>query len=995
MNKRAATILILTVLFFLLLAGGFYFLNNKYRFLADIIGPPYQLFVKSPLEPVFADTVPADSEIINSGGTIQTFAALGQNQPITFSVRPNQDLGSAQVEVTDLKDGDKTIAKKNIEIYNVKIWPQCGPKDLSSETGSWHFHCNDPNLSASYDVPELLVKDNEQDLVADERGFVPSEGKYYPPTANENFNVILKNHQTHTFYLNIKVPKDASSGDYQATVTFKPEQAGGQSFKINLEVLPFELPNSGKEILTFSTQRVSGNYQGGLADIGREKYEKYLDFLKENGLTSLLITGTEDLEWIAQKMKEKGFKGTFIWRPQNHNPSYLQPIIKAIKNYGFDVYIYSFDEPFDSGRLIQSILLNKKIHQADGKSTSAITKQAADLLNDPIILLFDLVDASTNDKVDFPIYAMGSNTSIYDTNIDYSWYLSIYKKKVFFSPWISGAQTYYDSSQQGTEVSADEWHHIAGVWDAQSGEYKTYLDDNFDVVYKPTAQASNKIPKNMQKFTIGVMNNQNAYPNNFPFTGEIDDLKIYNHALSLDELNQSGQNPQAYYQFNEGSGNSTSDSAGKQANCTIQNATWTSGQEGSALHFNGSNAYLDCDSNNNFNISDSMTVEAWIKLPAGFSDTHKMIAGKTTAPVRQQGRIEDYIAGLYNGTVEKNPYKEFYYFQIWPEPSRWALWANVTEYKRVLSGFFLYNSGIDGISPYGLDSMYPCHGNKFYDDFDAADKEWRAIYPTTQGWIKTIEFEAFRAGIDDIRYLTQFDNVLAKLEKKDAVKAEEIRQAVKEKLAIYHFAGADGKDSWTLPDSINQANRKFITDRIVEAQNLLGGAANGVENVPTTETPEDQSAASQREKNTVETAKPEPPTKVKVETSYSENILSPEVKISWQPSPTEGIESYAVYRWQDSSQDFAKIGTSDKNTLEFFDKSVESDKSYTYMARSIKNSYESDNSNQATVEVRSFLLDKYFPIDMLKNPWVIGGIVSLVVLQLVLAWKFLPALTNF
>jgi len=163
----------------------------------------------------------------------------------------------------------------------------------------------------------------------------------------------------------------------------------------------------------------------------------------------------------------------------------------------------------------------------------------------------------------------------------------------------------------------------------------------------------------------------------------------------------------------------------------------------------------------------------------------------------------------------------------------------------------------------------------------------------------------------------------------------------------------------------------------------------GVENVPTTETPEDQSATSQKEKNTVEAAKPEPPTEVKAEASYSENILSPEVKISWQPSPTEGIESYAVYRWQESSQDFAEIGISDKDTLGFFDKSVESDKSYNYMARSVKNSYESGNSNQATVEFRSFLLDKYFPIDMLRNPWVIGEIVSLVVLQLVLAWKFL------
>jgi len=55
-------------------------------------------------------------------------------------------------------------------------------------------------------------------------------------------------------------------------------------------------------------------------------------------------------------MKEKGFKGTFIWRPQgvDYGSDYLRQNIAAIKNQGFDVYVYRIDEPFGSAKLAQS-----------------------------------------------------------------------------------------------------------------------------------------------------------------------------------------------------------------------------------------------------------------------------------------------------------------------------------------------------------------------------------------------------------------------------------------------------------------------------------------------------------------------------------------------------------------------------------------------------------------------------------------------------------------
>jgi len=182
--------------------------------------------------------------------------------------------------------------------------------------------------------------------------------------------------------------------------------------------------------------------------------------------------------------------------------------------------------------------------------------------------------------------------------------------------------------------------------------------------------------------------------------------------------------------------------------------------------------------------------------------------------------VAEYITGLQNGSIKKNSNKEFYYFQIWPEQMGQVYWTKPS-YVRTMAGFFLYKSGLDGIVPYGLDSVYRTHGNKEYDDFDAALKDFRAVYRTQQGFLKTLQFETFREGIDDMRYLTKFDNVLAQLRLIKPVTATKIKLAVDKKLKIYTYKGAGKQDPRIASNNVNQVNRKFIADKIVEIQNLL------------------------------------------------------------------------------------------------------------------------------------------------------------------------------
>ena len=70
-----------------------------------------------------------------------------------------------------------------------------------------------------------------------------------------------------------------------------------------------------------------------------------------------------------------------------------------------------------------------------------------------------------------------------------------------------------------------------------------------------------------------------------------------------------------YWNFDECSGSIAHDNSGYGNNGTIYEATWaTGGISGCALHFDGSNDYVDCGNDASLQITGNMTVVAWIKI---------------------------------------------------------------------------------------------------------------------------------------------------------------------------------------------------------------------------------------------------------------------------------------------------------------------------------------------------------------------------------------------
>jgi hypothetical protein len=112
------------------------------------------------------------------------------------------------------------------------------------------------------------------------------------------------------------------------------------------------------------------------------------------------------------------------------------------------------------------------------------------------------------------------------------------------------------------------------------------------------------------------------------------------------------------------------------------------------------------------------------------------------------GTTQEYFYGLLNDTITRDPIDQSYYWQSRAEDAR---------VNRYLAGFHLYQTNLNGIWPYvyihnnGSDPFDDLDSNP---DFDGSTKrEMGLAYPTQQGPMSTIEWEAMREGIDDYRYL--------------------------------------------------------------------------------------------------------------------------------------------------------------------------------------------------------------------------------------------------
>ncbi|MDP3954318.1 MAG: LamG domain-containing protein [bacterium] len=179
-----------------------------------------------------------------------------------------------------------------------------------------------------------------------------------------------------------------------------------------------------------------------------------------------------------------------------------------------------------------------------------------------------------------------------------------------------------------TNIADNEWHHLVAI--GSGGLLRLYVDGEAEGT--PLAISGTITLNNA---TIG----RHSRPSNCCYVdGQIDEVRVYNRALSADEIQRLYQltGPKiakpplsdgliGYWNFDVGKGGLTAydmSSSGNHGTLTNmdKNTDWVDGKVGGALDFDGSDdlVLVPEDTTYDFAAGTSFTVSAWVKTSAGY-----------------------------------------------------------------------------------------------------------------------------------------------------------------------------------------------------------------------------------------------------------------------------------------------------------------------------------------------------------------------------------------
>jgi len=164
----------------------------------------YILFAKHYMEDVTPRTIPLGYE---KDPSLKIFASLGEYEPVTFSLYAIRDLDGVNVLATDLMDekGNK-IGKENIDIRSLRCF--------KIETGNKQY-------------------------------------KIIPHTLERKNGLKIKQNETQTFWVTLRIPEQAIGGRYQGKVLIETSGETTRELSLAVSVLPFRLEAPEKAYGTF------------------------------------------------------------------------------------------------------------------------------------------------------------------------------------------------------------------------------------------------------------------------------------------------------------------------------------------------------------------------------------------------------------------------------------------------------------------------------------------------------------------------------------------------------------------------------------------------------------------------------------------------------------------------------------------------------------------------------------------------------------------------
>ncbi|MDP2934112.1 MAG: LamG domain-containing protein, partial [bacterium] len=213
-----------------------------------------------------------------------------------------------------------------------------------------------------------------------------------------------------------------------------------------------------------------------------------------------------------------------------------------------------------------------------------------------------------------------------------------------------------NNADSGQSISLNSWHHLAFIFDGNTTV--TFIIDNGAPITKTVAQQPDTV---LSSARIGSLLNSGYY-----YDGLIDDVRIYNRALSAAEIQnlyQAGQvivnGSQAtrltsglvgYWSFNgpDVDGTTAYDRSGNANNGTLSGGVKTAiGKSGQALSFDGGSGYVNVGNTASLDITGAITMSVWVNSATATS------LGRIVAKGTYGGSQLGYSLQLYPSTGGK------------------------------------------------------------------------------------------------------------------------------------------------------------------------------------------------------------------------------------------------------------------------------------------------------------------------------------------------------
>jgi len=194
-----------------------------------------------------------------------------------------------------------------------------------------------------------------------------------------------------------------------------------------------------------------------------------------------------------------------------------------------------------------------------------------------------------------------------------------------------------------TQPTTGKWYHIMGTYDGAN--IRVYVDG-----VEEACEASTGTLNGLGTSSVQIGRLWGNY-----HKGKIDEVKVYNKALSPEEIHSLYLDGYTVgnWNFNEGTGSTVYDSSVYCNDGTLSNQSmWTtSGRVGSALSFDGTN-YVDCGNDASLDISGNISFGGWVYYTELVNFAGIIRMGGTYVRREDTGKFKFVFSGLTDDAIQ-------------------------------------------------------------------------------------------------------------------------------------------------------------------------------------------------------------------------------------------------------------------------------------------------------------------------------------------------------